>query len=105
MFNRTVRQYYSKSSDIVSGHTVFDGSHATGVGRNIAADRCRLLTWIRRIEEIPFFDIGLQFHQKDTRFYSYREVVFIELQDPVHLFGADHDTFMKGDRGSDKICA
>ena len=59
MFNAAVRQDDRQSSDIISCHPVFDGTHAAGIGVDVAADGGRLFSRIRRIEEVTFFDISL----------------------------------------------
>jgi len=90
-------QHHLQSHDIVAGDTVFDGPHASGVFRNIAADGGKGHAGrIRRVEQAVFFNGGLQIGGHHSGFNHGQEVVGVDVDDAVELAHDENQPIGRG---------
>lgn len=83
---------------VVPRRSVLDGPHPAGVGRYVAAQGGKLLTWIGRIEKAPGFSILGKVCQKNPCFDADIHVFLVVTKDLVHAHGAQNDAPL--DRGA-----
>lgn len=82
---------------MVPGHAVFDGSHPSGVGRQVAAQGGRRLAREDGIDQPVGEKGGIQFGQGDAGFHHGHLILGVNVEYPGHPFERHHHTSVHRD--------
>ena len=89
--HRAVGEHDFESQHVVAGHPVADGTHAAGVGGDVAPERAALLARGHRVDEPKRRQLGVQLVQRHARLDHGDLVLGVDLADPPHAVEGQQD--------------
>ena len=93
-----VGQHDLEAEDVVAGHAVADGTHAAGVGADVAAERGALLAGRHRIGQPERQQRRVELFERDARLDDGDLVLGVDLADAVHPVEGQQDPVGHGAR-------
>ena len=85
---------------MVAGHAVADGAHATGIGPDVPAQRCRLLARRHRVDEAEGRQLLVQLLEGHSGLNHGDLVLGVDLSDVVHPVEGHQDAVADRDGGA-----